>query len=89
MNYPLSRTLSLFCLLSTATAALAAAQTAAVPNAPGAGGGDAAASSGPVGPAKIAVIEFQPAVAQTNEGQRDFAEIRKKYEPKQAQIKQM
>jgi outer membrane protein len=31
---------------------------------------------------------FQGVVAQTNEGQRNFAEIRKKYEPKQAQLKQ-
>ncbi len=31
---------------------------------------------------------FQGVVAQTNEGQRNFAEVRKKYEPKQAQLKQ-
>jgi outer membrane protein len=88
MNYPLSRTLSLLCLLAAGTASAVVAQTspAPVPNAPSAGG---AAAAAPAGPAKIAVIEFQPAVAQTNEGQRDFAELRKKYEPKQAQIKQM
>lgn len=38
-------------------------------------------------PAKIAVIAFQAAVAQTNEGQRDLADIQKKYEPKRSQLK--
>src|SRR5208283_1302451 len=32
---------------------------------------------------------FQVAVAQTNEGQRNFAEIEKKYEPKRQQLKAM
>jgi len=40
-----------------------------------------------VGPAKIAIIAFQPAVAQTNEGQRAFADLQKKYQPKQTQLK--
>lgn len=53
----------------------AAAQTTSAP----------AASAGP---AKIAVIAFQVAVAQTNEGQRDLADLEKKYQPKQAQLKQ-
>ena len=30
---------------------------------------------------------FQAAVAQTNEGQRSFADVQKKFEPKQAQLK--
>ena len=38
-------------------------------------------------PAKIAVIAFQLAVAQTNEGQRDFADLQKKYAPKEATLK--
>ena len=38
-------------------------------------------------PAKIAVVAFQLAVAQTNEGQRDFADIQKKYAPKEAALK--
>jgi outer membrane protein len=42
-----------------------------------------------VGPAKIAVIAFQVAVAQTNEGQRNFAEIEKKFDPKRQQLKTM
>lgn len=36
---------------------------------------------------KIAVIAFQLAVAQTNEGQQNFAALEKKYEPRQAAIK--
>ncbi len=38
---------------------------------------------------KIAVIEFQKAVAVTNEGQRDFADLQKKFEPRQTQIKNL
>ena len=41
------------------------------------------------GPAKIAVIAFQVAVAQTNEGQRNFADLQKKYEPRRQQLKTM
>ena len=33
---------------------------------------------------KIAVIAFQAAVTQTNEFQRNFADLQKKYEPKRA-----
>ena len=41
------------------------------------------------GPAKVAVIAFQVAVAQTNEGQRDFADLQKKFEPRRQQLKQL
>ncbi|MGC9292104.1 MAG: OmpH family outer membrane protein [Acidobacteriaceae bacterium] len=41
----------------------------------------------PAGTAKIAIIAFQPAVAQTNEGQRDFGQIQQKFAPRQAQLK--
>jgi len=48
----------------------------------------AAPAAGPVAvPAKIAVIAFQLAVAQTNEGQRDFGDLQKKYAPKEAALK--
>lgn len=38
-------------------------------------------------PAKIGVIAFQAAVTQTNEFQRDFADLQKKYEPKRQELK--
>jgi outer membrane protein len=44
----------------------------------------AAASTGPT---KVAVIAFQAAVSQTNEFQRDFADLQKKYDPKRQQLK--
>jgi Skp family chaperone for outer membrane proteins len=37
-------------------------------------------------PAKIALISFEQAVFQTNEGQRAVQDVQKKYEPKKAQI---
>ncbi len=77
----------LVCMLASALGASAFAQTtpsaaASVPSAPG------AAAAAPAGPTKVAIILFQPAVAQTNEGQRDFGQLRTKFEPKQAQLKQ-
>ena len=66
-------------MLASGVALQAVAQT---PSAP-----DSAAAAAPAGPAKIAIIAFQPAVAQTNEGQRAFADLQKKYQPKQTQLK--
>jgi outer membrane protein len=73
----MKRSLALIVTLASGIALSAAAQTLPVP----------AASAAPAGPAKIAVIAFQVAVAQTNEGQRNFADLQKKYDPKQAQLK--
>ncbi|HVU45806.1 MAG TPA: OmpH family outer membrane protein, partial [Terracidiphilus sp.] len=77
--------LALVATLASGIALTAAAQTPAVSAAtPSAAAADAAA---PTGPAKIAVIAFQVAVAQTNEGQRNFADLQKKYDPKRQQLK--
>ena len=73
----MKRTLALAVLLASGLALNATAQTAA----------PAAAPAGPAGPAKVAIIMFQVAVAQTNEGQRNFADVQKKFEPKRAQLK--
>jgi len=45
------------------------------------------APAAPAGPVKIAVIAFQVAVAQTNEGLRNFSDLQKKYEPKRQQLR--
>lgn len=45
------------------------------------------AATAPAPPTKVAVIAFQLAVAQTNEGQQNFAALEKKFEPRQATIK--
>ncbi len=85
----MKRSLSLVCLLASTFGVSALAQTATPtaaaepPSAPG-----AAAATVPAGPTKVAVILFQPAVAQTNEGQRDFGKLRAKFEPRQNQLKQ-
>ncbi len=71
----MKRSLVLFLMLASGFALGAIAQTPAVP----------AAS----GPAKIAVIPFQEALAETNEGQRDMADLQKKFEPKRAQFKSL
>lgn len=47
----------------------------------------ASAPAAPAGPAKIAVVAFQVAVMQTNEGQRNLSDLQKKYDPKRQQLK--
>lgn len=49
----------------------------------------AAQSAAPAGPAKVAVVDFQAVVGSTNEFQRDFGELQKKFEPKRVQIKSL
>ena len=66
------------CLLS-GLALSAAGQAAAAPA--------AADTASTEGPAKIAVISFQAVVTQTNEFQRNFADLQKKYEPKRQELK--
>ena len=82
----MKRSVALVLTLAAGLALHAAAQTPAAPDAPGA---RAAAAAVPAGPTKIAVVAFQVAVAQTNEGQRAFADLQKKYQPKQTQLKSL
>ena len=84
----MKRSLTFVCILASGFGATALAQAsssapaaASMPSAPG------AAAVPTSGPAKIAIIQFQQVVAATNEGQRDFSELRKKFEPKQSQLK--
>jgi len=72
----MKRSLALVLTLASGFALSAAAQTSSAPSAPA-----------PAGPAKVAVVEFQATVSQTNEFQRDFADLQKKYEPKRTQLK--
>jgi outer membrane protein len=72
----MKRTFALVLMLASGIVLSAAAQTQAAPTA-----------AAPAVPAKIAVVAFQLAVAQTNEGQRDFGDLQKKYAPKEAALK--
>jgi outer membrane protein len=54
-----------------------------------AAGAQTPAASAPAGPAKIAVITFQQAVTQTNEFQRNFADLQSKFNPKRQQLKSL
>ena len=71
-------------LASSAVAVSAQTPAAPIPSAPAPAGSTAAA---PAGPTKIAVIAFQVAVGQSNEFQRNFADLQKKYDPKRQQLK--
>ena len=69
----MKRQIALFLTLASGLALSAAAQTP-----------QAAATAGPT---KVAIIAFQAAVGQTNEFQRNFTDLQKKYEPKRQQLK--
>jgi outer membrane protein len=87
----MKRLLAMTLTLASGMILSAAAQTPAAPAAPSplAAPSEAAdpAPAVPAGPAKIAVIAFQVAVAQTNEGQRNFTDLEKKFDPKRQQLK--
>jgi outer membrane protein len=74
----MKRSLALILLMASGLVLSAAAQTPAATAPP---------AAAPTGPARIAVIAWELAVAQTNEGQRDFADLQKKYAPKEASLK--
>ena len=84
----MKRSLTFVCILASGfgATALAQASSAAIPSAPVPASAATTATAAPV-TAKIAIIQFQQAVGATNEGQRDFAELRKKFEPKQNELK--
>jgi outer membrane protein len=69
------RTIAIAFTLASGLVLSAAAQTPAI------------SAAAPAGPAKIAVIAFQAAVGQTNEFQRNFADLQKKYDPKRRDMK--
>jgi outer membrane protein len=90
----MKRTFTLVCLLASATGvgiisspSSAFAQVPAAPAAPTPAAGLSAGAAAVPASAKIAIINFQQAVAATNEGQRNFAQLRVKFEPKQSQLK--
>jgi len=74
----MKRSLALFLALASVFDLSAVAQT---PSAP--------ASVNQAKPVKVAVILFQAALDQTYEGQRDYADLRKKFEPRQVQFKNL
>lgn len=72
----MKRVAAMTAVLALGTTLSAAAQTAPA----------AAATSAPP---KVAIIEFQAAVTSTNEFQRDYADLNKKFEPQRSQLKSL
>jgi outer membrane protein len=83
----MKRSLAFAVSLASGLALSAAAQSPAAPPAAPSAAPAASAATAPAAPARIAVVAFQVAVAQTNEGQRNFADLQKKYDPKRQQLK--
>ena len=72
-------TIAVIATLASSLTLSAAAQSPAAP----------AEQATPAGAPKIAVIAFQQAVAQTNDFQRRFADLQKKFGPKRDQLKNL
>jgi outer membrane protein len=77
----------LTCLLVSGMGLSAFAQTGTTPAASGPAAATSAPAAAPTGTTRIAVINFQAAIAQTNEGQRNLGELQKKMEAKSTQLK--
>jgi outer membrane protein len=73
----MKRMLSLVCVLASGLGASAFAQAATAKPVPA------------TGTTKVAVINFQEAVAKTNEFQRDLVDLRKKYSPREQSLEQL
>lgn len=73
----MKRMLSLVCVLASGLGVSAFAQAAPAKPAPA------------TGTTRVAIINFQQAVAQTNEFQRDFADLQKKYAPREQTLQQL
>jgi outer membrane protein len=84
MKRVFSRSFSIACLVIAGLGASALAQTAAASRAAAAASAPARV---PAGATKVAVINFQAAVFQTNEGKRNISELQKKFDPKRTQLK--
>ena len=82
MTRKIVSTLSIAALLS-AGALAQAADTNAAPAA------NSTTNSLVAGPTKVAIINIQAAIANTNEGQRDLDALQKKFEPKQIELKSL
>lgn len=94
MKRVLSRSFPVACLIvcGLGLSAVAQAPAAPTPSAPAPAAADAApagagTATAPTGSTKVAVINFQAAVFQTNEGRRNIGELQKKFDPKRAQLK--
>ncbi len=85
MKRVLLRSLSIASVLVVGLGLSAMAQAAAAPRATAPA--DTTSAATPTGTTRVAVINFQAAVFQTNEGRRNIAEIQKKFDPKRAQLK--
>ena len=79
MKRAISRSLPISCLLIAGLSLSAVAQPAA-PAAP-------ASAVTPTGTTKVAVVNFEAAVFQTNEGKKSIADIQQKFGPKRDQLK--
>jgi len=82
----MKRSLVLSLLLVSGFSVTASTQVPAAPMPSGPASANTTQSA-PVGPARIATVAFQLAVSQTNEFQRAFTDLQKKWDPKRQQLK--
>jgi outer membrane protein len=74
--------------VSIATLMLALALNLTAQGAPAAAGAPATAATTPGG-AKVGIIDVQQVIVATNEGQRDFEQLQKKFDPKRSELQNL
>jgi outer membrane protein len=86
-----SKIVRIFVAMALATPMIAVAQSGTSNTASAATPAAAPTAPAPTasGPTRIGVISIQDAILATNEGQKDFEALGKKFEPKRAEIKSM
>jgi outer membrane protein len=82
----MKRILTAASLLAATLSVPAFAQTAASSKPATPAAAPAAADTAPAGPLKIGIIQFELAVYKTNEGQREYADLQKKYQPRKDKL---
>jgi outer membrane protein len=87
LNHRMKRVFLAVLSLGLGSQLIAAAQAPAAAPRPATEAHETAPAHDAAVPTKVAVISFQAAVGQTNEFQRDFADLQKKYAPKEASLK--
>ena len=78
----MKRMLSIVCVLATGLGGAAAAQASPAAT-------DTTSTAAAAGATKIAVINFNGVVQQTNEFQRDIADLQKKYQPRVEELQKL
>lgn len=85
----MTRNLARFTLVLTLVLSLSALAQTGTTAAPPAGAAAPTTAPAPTGTSKVGIIDIQAAIVSTNEGQRDFQALQKKFDPKRGELENL